>query len=311
MGTHNSTVQMPSRRTHRRQVRPTTALLVASFVLVVVAGCGGQPAASTPSPSPLSAGQSSTSTGALAPSSAVMSPEQANCPEKYDGQTVTLAGTIQATYGFGGIATVTTIEDASGGVCNVTSKTSIGRSGESVRLTDLVAGRDENHDEGSVFGPNYLHPAGEIPTYPKIPVLVKKSPDQLLLTAAELPAGYVLNPSVAPPPPGAVNRQFVRRASAGPAAVLLLIFVNDDVPAARATFQAVNRVHLGSSPPPKPIADESYVVRDDRVDTTEIAIVFRYTNVVELVSVIGARDTVTIADVMEIADRQLAKIQAR
>lgn len=45
-------------------------------------------------------------------------------------------------------------------------------------------------------------------------------------------------------------------------------------------------------------------------ESTHISVMFRYANVVQSVSVTGARETVTVGDLMEIAGRKLAKIRA-
>lgn len=163
-------------------------------------------------------------------------------------------------------------------------------------------------------------PASQIPTPASVSALVTKSPDQLLLTATELPAGFVLRASPALPlQPGSLIREFERDVPRGPAYVQLFIFLHDDVAAARAKFEASSRdpFSAGSVPPPKAIGDEAYVVRLDMpaypgglpYESTHRSVMFRYANVVQSVSVAGARDTVTIGDLMEIAERQLAKIR--
>ncbi len=108
--------------------------------------------------------------------------EQANCPDKYEGQPVTVAGKITKTASFLGLATLSTIQDAKGGVCLVTSKASIGNEGDSVRLTNMVA----IHDEKTIV-PNFLRRADEvIPT--ASPVAATTSPPTRPPTPTPQPA---------------------------------------------------------------------------------------------------------------------------
>jgi hypothetical protein len=149
--------------------------------------------------------------------------------------------------------------------------------------------------------------------------LVKKSPQEVLLTAAELPEGFVLR-SETPFQPGNVIRQFERSVSRGPAYVTLVIFLFDDAAAAHAKFEESRRdpASADSVPPPRAVGDEAYVNRFDMparpgglpFDSTNLGAMFRYANVVEGISLGGVRDTVTVSDLMEITDRQLAKIRA-
>jgi len=83
-------------------------------------------------------------------------PEQVNCPDKYEGQSVTVAGKITKTASFLGLATLSTIQDAKGGVCVAVTKTGIGNEGDSVRLEQMLA----IHDETTIV-PNFLRRASE------------------------------------------------------------------------------------------------------------------------------------------------------
>lgn len=146
-----------------------------------------------------------------------------------------------------------------------------------------------------------------------------------MLTSADLPDGFVLS-SETTFRTGHVMREFERRATRGPAYVGLVIILHDDVTAARATFEESRRHprSAGSIPAPRPIGDEAYVFRFEApedpgglpFESTGFGLVFRYANVfqsatVVSVSVVDAGDHVTITDLMEIAERQLARIRAR
>jgi hypothetical protein len=87
---------------------------------------------------------------------ACAAPEQANCPDKYEGQSVTVSGKITKTASFLGLATLSTLQDAKGGVCVAVTKTSIGNEGDSVRLEGMLA----IHNATTIL-PNVLRRADE------------------------------------------------------------------------------------------------------------------------------------------------------
>ncbi len=77
--------------------------------------------------------------------------EPTNCPEKYEGQLVTIAGKITKTASFLGLANLTTLEDSKNGICVVISKKSLGNEGDKVRLENMVAVKATN-----TVVPNFL-----------------------------------------------------------------------------------------------------------------------------------------------------------
>lgn len=87
---------------------------------------------------------------------ACATPEQVNCPDKYEGQTVTVAGKITKTASLLALATVSTLQDSKGNVCVAVTKSSIGNEGDSIRLERMVA----VHDESTLFT-NFLRRADE------------------------------------------------------------------------------------------------------------------------------------------------------
>lgn len=76
---------------------------------------------------------------------------QVDCPDKYEGQTVTIEGKITKTGSFLGLANLTTLEDSKRGICVVISKKNLGNEGEKVRLENMVAVKATN-----TVVPNFL-----------------------------------------------------------------------------------------------------------------------------------------------------------
>jgi len=80
----------------------------------------------------------------------------AGCPERYEGQTVTVTGTIVSSGSAFGLSELTTLKDASGNICLLVSRSALGRPGDMITVANQIATTNK-----AKTPPKYLYPASD------------------------------------------------------------------------------------------------------------------------------------------------------
>jgi hypothetical protein len=78
------------------------------------------------------------------------------CPDRYEGQTITVTGAVTTSASALGIVQLTTLKDARGNTCLVVSRAPLGEVGATITVKDQIAINNVNKTPS-----NYLYPASD------------------------------------------------------------------------------------------------------------------------------------------------------